>query len=75
MWRVDAAALRAALLREVPQAFAGIAGDDGAWVTRAKAVDAGGFVLSRAQLLVVVDRDPAVQEMRIIVAMPSGPGT
>jgi hypothetical protein len=70
----EAERLRAALLLEVPQAFVGIAGDDGAWVTRAKAgVDAEALVISRAQLLVVVDRDPAVQELRIMVAMPRGP--
>jgi hypothetical protein len=69
----EAERLRAALLLEVPQAFVGIAGDDGAWVTRAKAgVDAEALVISRAQLLVVVDRDPAVQELRIMVAMPRG---
>jgi hypothetical protein len=70
----EAERLRAALLLEVPQAFVGLAGDDGAWVTRAKAgVDAEALVISRAQLLVVVDRDPAVQELRIMVAMPRGP--
>jgi hypothetical protein len=69
----EAERLRAALLLEVPQAFVGLAGDDGAWVTRAKAgVDAEALVISRAQLLVVVDRDPAVQELRIMVAMPRG---
>jgi hypothetical protein len=70
----EAERLRAALLLEVPQAFVGLVGDDGAWVTRAKAgVDAEALVISRAQLLVVVDRDPAVQELRIMVAMPRGP--
>jgi hypothetical protein len=69
----EAERLRAALLLEVPQAFVGLAGDDGALVTRAKAgVDAEALVISRAQLLVVVDRDPAVQELRIMVAMPRG---
>jgi hypothetical protein len=66
--------LRAALLLEVPQALIDSAGGDGAWVTRAKAtVDAAALVIGRAQLLVVVDRDPSVQELRIVVARPDGP--
>jgi hypothetical protein len=71
---IETTRLRAALLLEVPQASIGIAGDDGAWVSRTKAaVDAGALVISRAQLLVVVDRDPAVQELRIVLARPDGP--
>ena len=71
---IETTRLRAALLLEVPQASVEIAGDDGAWVSRTKAaVDAGALVISRAQLLVVVDRDPAVQELRIVLARPDGP--
>ena len=41
---------------------------------RAKAVvEAAPMVIDRAQLLVVVDRDPAVQELRIIMARPDAP--
>lgn len=68
-----AAALRAALLREVPQHIADTPDGDRAWISRTKAVTAAaGFVVDHAQLLVVVDRNPAVQEMRIVLARPTG---
>jgi hypothetical protein len=70
----EADRLRGALLLEVPEHT--IASTDGAraWIRRAKAVvDAAPMVIDRAQLLVVVDRDPAVQEMRIILARPDAP--
>ena len=58
-----AAALRAALLREVPQHIADTPDGNRAWISRAKAVTAAAaFVVDHAQLLVVIDRNPAVQE-------------
>jgi hypothetical protein len=70
----EAERLRAALILEVPQPPIGAAGDESAWIIRTKAtVDAAGLVISRAQLLVVVDRDPAVQQLRILLARPDGP--
>lgn len=68
-----AAALRAALLREVPQRVTDTPDGDRAWISRAKAAAAvASFAVDHAQLLVVVDRNPAVQEMRIILARPNG---
>jgi hypothetical protein len=67
----EVAALRAALVREVPQHSAGNPDDDLAWISRAKRVAAAsGFVIDRTQLVVVVDRAPAIQQLRIIVARP-----
>ena len=66
--------LKAALVREVPQHITGNAADDGVWIGRAQAVArASAFAIGQVQLLVVVDRAPAVQEMRIILARPDGP--
>ena len=63
--------LRSALIKEVPEH---IVDDAGAalWVTRAKAaVGAASLAIQRPQLLVVVDRNPAVQQMRIVLAQPN----
>jgi hypothetical protein len=69
----EVARLRAALIREVPQHILDAPDHDGGWITRAKtAVQAAPLVIQRPQLLVVVDRSPAVQEMRIILAEPNG---
>lgn len=63
--------LRAALQREVPQHTIVSENDDRWWIERAKvATDAAAFPIDRPQLLVVVDRDPAVQELRIVLARP-----
>jgi hypothetical protein len=70
----EVAQLRGALLLEVTQHTIGNADGDRAWIARAKAVvDAAPMAIDRAQLLVVVDRDPAVQELRIILARPGAP--
>lgn len=70
----EAGRLRAALLQEVPQHTIGNADGDRAWIGRAKAaIDAAAFAIDRAQLLVVVDRNPAVQELRIVLARPDAP--
>src|SRR5579872_4710771 len=67
----EIALLRAALVREVPQHIAGNPDDDLAWISRAKRVAAAsGFVIDRTQLVVVVDRAPAMQQLRIILARP-----
>jgi hypothetical protein len=67
----EAARLRAALIREVPRHSIDDADADRAWVARAKAaVDAAPLAIERAQLLVVVDRNPAVQQLRIMLARP-----
>ena len=66
--------LRSTFAREVPQHIIGTDADDMAWIARAQiAAKDAGFAVIRAQLLVVVDRNPAVQQMRVIVAQPNGP--
>jgi hypothetical protein len=70
----EANRLRRALLVEVPEHTIGNADGAAAWIARTKAVaDTAQTVIDRAQLLVVVDRDPAVQELRIILARPDAP--
>ena len=63
--------LRASLLQEVPQHST--TDDDATWIAGAKAaVIASRFRVDHVQLMVVVDRNPAVQQMRIILAQPDG---
>jgi hypothetical protein len=63
--------LRAALLHEVPQHTTDTAMSELAWINRAKAVaTAASLGSDRPQLLVVADRNPTVQELRIILARP-----
>jgi hypothetical protein len=64
--------LRAGLLDEVPRGAARTDATDGAWVALAKAeVGAASFSIDHPQLLVVVDRNPQVQELRIVLAQPA----
>ena len=71
----EAARLQAALQQEVPQHTIDTTAGDLAWISRAKAaVAAGPLAIEQPQLLVVVDRDPAVQELRIILAQPDASG-
>ena len=66
--------LRAALLHEVPQHTTDTAISELAWINRAKAVAAAASLgIDRPQLLVVADRNPTVQELRIILARPDAP--
>jgi hypothetical protein len=63
--------LRAALRQEVPRHTAGDAESDRAWISRGKAAaEAASLAIAQPQLLVVVDRNPAVQELRIVLAQP-----
>jgi hypothetical protein len=65
--------LRAALLRDVPQHAIGSADDDRKWIERARAAtDAARLPIDRPQLLVVVDRNPAIQQLRIVLARRDG---
>ncbi|MGE4482550.1 L,D-transpeptidase [Acidocella sp.] len=72
-YTADAAVLRQMLLREVPQAVISGPAENAAWVARTKAqLAASPYRLTAPQLLVAVDRNPAVQQMRIILAVPGG---
>jgi hypothetical protein len=69
----EAEHLRVALLQEVPQHTTRTAESDRTWITLAKAaVAASSFAIDHPQLLVVVDRNPEVQELCIVMAQPGG---
>jgi hypothetical protein len=58
----------------VPHAIIDAPGQEAAWLGRAKAaIAAAGYSIDQPQLLVVVDRNPAVQQMRIVLAQPDAP--
>ena len=66
--------LHAALMREVPGVIVDSAANERKWIARAQtAVAASAQTIDRPQLLVVVDRSPDVQQMRIVLARPNGP--
>jgi hypothetical protein len=70
----EIARLRTALIQEVPQRHSNTADSEHAWLARTQSVTAeAGFGVDHSQLLVVVDRNPAVQEMVIMLARPGGP--
>ncbi len=65
--------LRDALAREVQHLVPRTAASDAMWVTLARAETAGAeMVIDRPQLLVVVDRNPLVQQLAIVLARPDG---
>jgi hypothetical protein len=65
--------LRAALVREVPGLIIDSADSEQKWIAGSKAtLVAAGRTVETPQLLVVVNRNPAVQQMRIILAVPGG---
>jgi hypothetical protein len=67
----EIAHLRMALQQEVPKHTTDTAENEHAWIARAKAAVAEAhIVIDRAQLLVVVDRNPAVQQLRVVMAEP-----
>jgi len=72
---VDAefARLQAELAREVPTAITDAPEAGQRWAALAqRAITARGQAIRRPQLVMVVDRNPAVQQMRILLAQPSG---
>src|SRR5207237_8039406 len=70
----EAARLAQALRQEVPQLVVDTPDSAQAWIEYAQAAIApGGYKIDRPQLLVVVDRNPRVQQMRIVLARPDGP--
>ncbi len=71
---LEMARLRAAFAVEVPRHTACGTASDAAWVAPAQAaVAAVAMTIDRAQLLVVVDRNPLVQELCIVLARPDAP--
>lgn len=70
----EAGRLRVALAREVPGLIVDAPESERQWIARTQAAfAAGGHTVTNPQLVVVIDRAPAVQEMRIILARPGGP--
>lgn len=70
----EVARLRAAMQREVPHLQARTPARDEAWIAHAKAeMVRSGETLDRPQLVVVVDRNPRVQSLVIIMARNDGP--
>ena len=70
---VEVLRLREALQREVPKALPRTPARDAEWIELAHAeAAAAGFAIDRPQLLVVVDRNPRVQEIVVLMAAPAG---
>ena len=64
--------LRALFAEQVPSAAP--VGNDEAWAAAARAeLDRAAIILDRPQLVVVVDRAPNAQDLRIVLADPAGP--
>jgi len=72
--KAEVAHLRATFAREVPRAIPLSPERQRNWISRAKAaVATSGMSIDHPQLLVVVDCNPAVQELAIMLAQPDGP--
>lgn len=69
--QIEVLRLREALRREFPDAIRPETAGDARWIALARAeAEAASMTVDRPQLLVVVDRNPRVQQMRIILAAP-----
>lgn len=67
------ARLQSALTDDVPHLITDGPEAKQAWIARTSAmVAASGMTVDRPQLLVVVDRNPRIQEMRLILTQPQG---
>lgn len=67
------ATLRAEMAREVPDDIPHSPADDAAWIAHTKATFAASpYQPGTPQLVLAVDRNPAVQQLRVIFANPSG---
>lgn len=70
----DIANLRRALRQEVPQHTRLTKAGDRVWIFYAKSeIAEKGYRIDRPQLLVVVDRNPKVQQLAIVLARPHAP--
>ena len=69
----EVARLRAAFKREVRNPIVDTPNTERTWLVRAQAmVAASDLSIDRPQLLVVVDRNPGVQQLRLVLARPEG---
>ena len=69
---VEVLRLQAALAHDVPHLVARTPASDAAWIALARAELAGGSdTIDRPQLVVVVDRNPRVQQLVIVLAAPA----
>jgi hypothetical protein len=69
----EAAQLGRALVEEVPHIVVDRARGQQEWIARTQAaVSADGLAIDHPQVLVVVDRNPKVQQLRLIVVQPQG---
>jgi hypothetical protein len=69
----EVAQQHSALSEEVPHLVVDHARGQQKWIARTQAaLNESGLTIDRPQLLVVVDRNPRVQQMRLIVAQPQG---
>ena len=70
---VEVLRLRAAMGREVPRLVPRTPAGDAAWIALARGEAAtAGFVPERPQLVVVVDRNPRIQGLAVLMAVPTG---
>jgi hypothetical protein len=69
----EASQLRQALLDEVPHVIVDRPRGKQEWIARTSAaIAASGLAIDRPQIFVVVDRNPRVQQMRLVLAQPQG---
>ncbi|HYZ63430.1 MAG TPA: L,D-transpeptidase [Acetobacteraceae bacterium] len=72
-FEVEALRLREALVREVRGALRPDPARDAQWIDLARAeTTASNMVIDRPQLVVVVDRNPRVQALMVVLALPQG---
>jgi hypothetical protein len=72
-FEVEILRLREAIMHEVRGAVRNDPARDAQWIDLARAeTTASGMVIDRPQLLVVVDRNPRVQQLMVIAAAPQG---
>jgi hypothetical protein len=66
--------LQADFAHEVPHAILHSMSSDRIWIERVRAaIEASDWTIDRPQLLVVVDRNPSVEELRIMMVAQDGP--
>lgn len=62
------------MAREVPSDIQAAAADDASWIARSRRMLAASpYPLAAPQLIVAVDRNPSIQQLRVIFTNPKGP--